>query len=78
MKTMTCQQLGGACDKEFRGQTFEDLAMMSQGHTMKMVQQADQPHLDAMEQMKEIMKDPDAMQNWMAEKKKEFDALPES
>lgn len=26
MKTMTCRQLGGACDKEFHANTFEEMA----------------------------------------------------
>ncbi len=26
MKTMTCKQLGGACDKAFSANTFEELA----------------------------------------------------
>ena len=25
MKTMTCKQLGGACDKEFHANTFEEI-----------------------------------------------------
>ena len=29
MKTMTCRQLGGACDKEFRANTFEEIAEQS-------------------------------------------------
>ena len=29
MKTMTCKQLGGACDKEFHGNTFEEMAEQS-------------------------------------------------
>ena len=29
MKKMTCKQLGGACDKIFSGNTFEELANQS-------------------------------------------------
>jgi len=29
MKSMTCNQLGGACDKEFHAVTFEEMAEMS-------------------------------------------------
>jgi len=32
MKTMKCEQLGGACDKEFRANTFEEIAEMSKNH----------------------------------------------
>jgi predicted small metal-binding protein len=29
MKKMTCNQLGGACDFEFLGETFEEIASQS-------------------------------------------------
>jgi hypothetical protein len=77
MKTMTCRQLAGACDKEFHAETFEEMAQLSQQHGREMFQAGDTEHLKAMEQMKEKMNDPKAMQEWMEEKRKEFDALPE-
>ncbi len=78
MKTMTCKQLGGACDKEFQANTFEEIAEMSKNHGMEMFQQQDEAHLKAISEMQELMKSPSAMQEWFAEKKKEFEALPES
>jgi hypothetical protein len=77
MKTMTCKQLGGACDKEFRGNTFEEIAEQSKKHGMEMFQSGDQEHLQAMGEMKKLMSTPDAMKNWMSNKKREFEALPE-
>lgn len=77
MKTMTCAQLGGACDKEFRADTFEEMAQLSQQHGMKMHQQQDRPHLEAMQKMGELMKDPGKMQDWFDSKKAEFNALPD-
>jgi predicted small metal-binding protein len=38
MKMMTCKQLGGACDKEFRANSFEEIAEMSKQHGMEMFQ----------------------------------------
>ena len=38
MKTMTCKQLGGACDKEFHANTFDEMAEMSKTHGMEMFQ----------------------------------------
>jgi len=32
---MTCNQLGGACEKEFRAETFEEMAKMSKQHGME-------------------------------------------
>jgi hypothetical protein len=77
MKTMTCKQLGGACDKVFKATTFDELAAMSKQHGMDMFQQQDATHLVAMQEVMTLMADPAAMAEWMGEKKQEFDALPE-
>ena len=74
---MTCKQLGGACDKEFHAETFEEMAEMSKKHGTDMFQKEDDAHLKAMNDMKELMKNPDAMKGWFENKKKEFDPLPE-
>ena len=58
MKTMTCKQLGGACDKEFCADTFETMAELSKQHGMEMHQQQDTAHLGAMQRMQELMKNP--------------------
>jgi len=76
MKTMTCNQLGGACDTEFEANTFEEISAMSKKHGMEMYQKGDEPHLKAMNEMQELMKTPDAMNEWFENKRKEFDALP--
>ncbi len=76
MKTMTCKQLGGACDVEFHADTFERLAEMSRQHGMEMFQKGDQAHLEAMKKMEELMKSPNEMQLWIEGKKREFDSLP--
>ena len=75
MKTMTCNQLGGACDKEFHADTFDEIAEMSKKHGMEMFQAGDGSHLKAMKDMKELMQSPDAMKEWFDGKRKEFDAL---
>ena len=76
MKTMTCRQLGGACDKEFRADTFEEIAAMSKQHGMEMFQKGDEAHLKAMNDMQNLMQSPAAMNKWFESKRKEFDALP--
>jgi hypothetical protein len=78
MKTMNCKQLGGACDKAFHADTFEEIAEMSKKHGMEMFQKNDELHLKAMNEMQELMQKPEAMNDWFENKKKEFDALPES
>jgi hypothetical protein len=77
MKTMTCRQLAGACNKEFKANTFNEIAEMSKKHAMEMSQKGDEEHTKKMNEMMELMKDPNAMDKWFADKKKEFDALPE-
>ena len=75
MKTMTCKQLGGACNKEFHGNTFEEIAEQSKKHGMEMFENGDAAHLKAMSEMRKLMTSPDSMKEWMESKKQEFDAL---
>jgi len=77
MKMMTCKQLGGACDKEFRASTFDEIAAMSKHHGMEMFQKKDAAHLKAMNEMRELMKEPEAIKEWFENKEKEFEALPD-
>jgi predicted small metal-binding protein len=75
MKTMTCKQLGGACDKEFHADSFKEIAEISKKHAMEMFQKGDEAHLAAMQKMQELMKSPDAMTTWFEKKRAEFNAL---
>ena len=77
MKTMTCKQLGGACDQEFHADTFDEIAEMSKKHGMEMFQKNDEPHLKAMSEMQELMKSPNKMNKWFENKRKEFNELPD-
>ncbi len=76
MKTMSCKQLGGACDITFQGNTFDEIVEQSKKHGMEMFQQQDKEHLQAMSKIQELMKQPEAMQAWFDGKKKEFEDLP--
>ncbi len=73
---MTCKQLGGACDLEFKAETFEEIAEMSKQHGMEMFQKNDEPHLSAMQKMQELMASPEKMKTWFEDRKREFEALP--
>lgn len=77
MKTMTCKQLGGACDMEFQAETFQEIAELSKKHGAEMFKQGDEAHLKAMQEMSEMMNDPEAMTQWMEKKRREFESLPE-
>lgn len=74
---MTCKELGGACDLKFHANTFEEIADLSKKHGMQMYQIGEKKHLKAMSDMQELMKAPEALNEWFEAKRKEFDALPE-
>ena len=77
MKSMKCSELGGACEKEFSAQTFDEIAEQSKLHGMEMFKQGDADHLKAMADMKALMNKPGAMQEWFDARRKEFDNKPE-
>ncbi len=74
---MNCNQLGGACEKEFHANSFQEIAEMSKQHGTEMFKNNDEAHLKAMNKMQELMQKPEAMNEWFESKKKEFEALPE-
>jgi len=78
MKTMICKQLGGACDKKFQANTFEEMQCLSKEHGVKMYQKGDKDHLKAMSEIQEMMKSPGEMTKWFENKKNEFNKLPNS
>jgi len=77
MKSMSCKQLGGACDHVFQAETFDEMAEMSKKHGTEMFQKGDEAHLKAMNEMRVLMHTPGAMEEWFDHKRKEFEALPE-
>ena len=76
MKTMSCKQLGGACELKFSANSFEEIAEQSKKHGMEMFQKGDEAHLEAMDKMKELMSDPNAMDEWLEVRRQEFESLP--
>ena len=68
MKTMTSKQLGGACEKEFTANSFDEIADISKTHGMEMFQANDKDHLKAMDDIKEQMKNPKTMGEWFEKK----------
>jgi hypothetical protein len=78
MRTMTCRELGGACELEFRANTFEEVAQMSQKHGKEMFQRGEAAHLEAMNAMRDLMQSKDGMAKWMESKRNEFEAKPDT
>lgn len=77
MKTIICKQLGGACDKKFHADSFDEIVEISKQHGMEMFQANDEAHLEAMNEMQQLMQKPEAVSEWFESKRKEFEALPE-
>lgn len=77
MKKMTCRQLGGACDLEIYGESFDEMVEKAKAHGMEMAEMGDETHIKVMDSVKEEMNDSDAMKQWIEKVREEFDALPE-
>ena len=74
---MTCKQMGGACDETFSAETFEEMAELSKAHGMDMMQKQDAAHLAIMAGMKAVMEKPGGMEEYMAQKRRDFDEWPD-
>jgi hypothetical protein len=74
MKKMTCRDLGGPCDAELVGESFEEIGKKSHAHVMEQMQKGDEAHLAAAGKMRTAT--PEQMQAMMAEFKKKFDQAP--
>jgi PHP family Zn ribbon phosphoesterase len=75
MKKMTCKQLGGACDIDFWGESFEEIAKQSKKHGLDMFKKGDAAHIDAMNEMQKMMKEPSEFAKWYESKMEEFNIL---
>jgi predicted small metal-binding protein len=70
MKIMTCKQLGGACDLEFKANTFEEVSELRKKHGKEMFEKNDAAHLEVMQKMQKLMQNPDDMKKWFKKKEK--------
>jgi predicted small metal-binding protein len=77
MKTMTCKQLGGACDLQLRGETADEVIKAQDKHLREAVAAGDATHEPALDAMKGRWKNPIKGMGWYKSTKKEFAALPE-
>jgi predicted small metal-binding protein len=78
MKTMTCSQLGGACDVALQGATADEVIKLQDQHLKDTVAGGDQAHAEALKEMKGRWKHPVSGMKWDKNTKREFAALPES
>ena len=77
MRTMTCRQLGGACDLALRGETADDVIKAQDRHLREAVAAGDTAHEQALEEMKGRWKHPLRGMGWYKSTKREFAGLPE-
>jgi hypothetical protein len=77
MKTMTCRQLGGACDLELRGDSADDVIKQQDAHLNTVVAEGDTAHEQALADMKGRWKRPIKGMGWYKSVKRDFAALPD-
>jgi predicted small metal-binding protein len=77
MKTMTCRQLGGACDLHLRGDTADDVIKAQDKHLKEAVAAGDATHERALAEMKGRWKRPIKGMGWYKDTKRQFAELPE-
>ncbi len=78
MKTMTCRQLGGPCDHGHRGETADEVIRAQDGHLKEMVDQGDDEHQPARDEMKKRWRRPVSGMKWYRQAKRDFADLPEA
>jgi hypothetical protein len=78
MKTMSCKDLGGACDLPLAGETADDVIKAQDKHLQEIVAGGDTAHATALKEMKGRWKHPVAGMKWYKAVKRDFAALPGS
>ncbi len=78
MKTMTCRQLGGACDLEHRGETADAVIKANDRHLREAEKAGDASHQPARDAMKVRWRHPKKSLGWYRDVKKTFAELPEN
>lgn len=71
MKKLSCKDLGGPCDFEITGDTFQEVGQKSHAHVMEQIIAGDEAHKAAAEKMKNSS--PEEQQKMMAEFQKKFE-----
>ena len=74
MKKLTCRDLGGPCDMELTGDSFQEIGKKSYGHVMEQINNGDEAHKSAAETMRNAS--PEEQKSMMAEYEKRFNEAP--
>jgi hypothetical protein len=76
-RTMTCRQLGGACDLALTGVTADEVIHAQDRHLKEVVAAGDAGHEQAAKEMAGRWKRPVAGLGWYRQVKRDFAALPQ-
>ena len=74
---MTCNELGGPCDVQHRGDTADEVIKAQDAHLKEMVATGDTTHEAALKDMKGRWKHPISGMAWYKQAKRDFAALSE-
>ena len=74
MKKLTCRDLGGPCDTELTGDSFQEIGKKSYEHVMEQINNSDEPHKVAAGRMWNAS--PEEQTSMMAEYEKRFNEAP--
>jgi hypothetical protein len=77
MKTMTCSQLGGACDLPLVGADANEIIHAQDRHLRDVVAGGDTEHEAALRDMKGRWRRPVSGLKWYRKVQRDFDALPD-
>ena len=76
MKTMTCRQLGGACDLALHGGDHNEVIKAQDEHLREAVAAGSAEHEPALRDMKGRWKRPVSGLKWYRQVQRDFEALP--
>jgi hypothetical protein len=76
MKTMTCRQLGGACDQEHHGEDANEIIKAQDQHLKDAVADGDAQHEPALKDMQGRWRRPVSGMKWYRQVQRDFAALP--
>lgn len=74
MKKLTCRDLGGPCDAEITGNSFEEMGKNSHAHVMEQINSGDEAHRAAADKMKNAS--PEEQKAMMTEYEKRYNGAP--
>ena len=75
MKTMTCKQLGGACDLEHHGEDANEIMKAQDQHLKDVVAAGSPEHEAALKDMKARWRRPVSGMKWYRQVQRDFEAL---